>query len=266
MLRTPAAEPVLVKTCCADLWAHPGIRLLVGDSLHPGGLDLTARAVEALGLPRGARVLDVGCGPGATGGLLRRAGLRTTGIDYSAPLVAEAAGRVPDAAFAAADGERLPFADGAFDGVLAECVLSVVPDVEAAARELARVLRPGGRVALSDVAREGPLPDELETFVSWIACAAGALPADGYRELLEGAGMGEVTSEDHGGALTRMIERARRRLALLQGSMAAGLLDPGPAGLDPGMADAGQRLLEMAAAAVREGGLGYVLVTGRRTG
>lgn len=262
-MRAPAADPSLVKACCADLWAHPGVRLLAGDSLHPGGLGLTARALGLMGLPSGALVLDLGCGPGATAEALRTAGYRPVAVDYSRSLAAEAARRA-GAPAAAADGERLPFADGSFDGLMAECVLSVIPDVARALHEAVRVLRPGGRVAVSDVTRAGELPSELDTFLSWIACAAGALPADGYREALAAAGVSDPVVEDHSGALAEMIDRARRRLGLLQGSVAAGLVDLSPAGLDPAVVEAGQRLLGRARRAIEEGALGYVLVVGTR--
>ncbi len=264
MVRAPAAEPTFVKACCADLWSHPGVRMLAGESLHPGGLDLTERALAGLALDPGARVLDLGCGPGTTAELMCRRELRVVGLDYSRDLAAEAAARAPAAGFAVADAERLPFADASFDGLLAECVLSVLPDLEGAAGETARVLRPGGRIAVSDVVREAPLPEELDTLVSWIACAAGALPSEQYGDLLVTAGFRGLEVEDHSGALASMINRARRRLGLLQGSVAAGLVDPGGAGLDPGLIVLGQTLLGMAAGAVESGHLGYALLIATR--
>lgn len=263
-LRAPEADAAFVKACCADLWAHPGIRLLAGESLHPGGLDLSRRAVERAGWTAEDRVLNVGTGPGATEEWMAARGIRPIGIDYSAALATQAAARVPAARFAVADGERLPFLDGSFDGVLAECVLSVIPDVEQAAAEAHRVLRPGGRMAVSDVTRSGDLPAELETFVSWIACAAGALPAEGYAAALGRAGFQVVLVEDHSGALGAMVAKARRRLALFDGSVAAGLIDLGPTGLDPGLVQAGRMLLGSAAETVEAGRLGYTLVVAER--
>ena len=265
-LRAPEADPILVKACCADLWAHPGIRLLVGDSLHPGGLDLTAQAAGRAGWKPGDLVLDLGCGPGATEEWLRGRGFRPVGVDYSAGLASEAAARAPRSWFAAADAEHLPFEEATFDGLLAECVLSVVPDVSSAADEAARVMRPGGRIAISDVTRSGGLPPELDTFLSWIACAAGALPPDGYGELLEGAGFEDVEVEDQSEALVAMVAKARRRLALLDGSVSAGVVDLGNGGLDPGLLETGRRLLELAGAAVAAGRLGYILAVGTRGG
>lgn len=265
MKAEPAArvDPAAAKTCCAALWSHPAVRLLVGDSLHPGGPELTAHLVARLGLPHGSHVLDLGCGPGATLETLASAGLAPVGADYSPSLAAEAAVRAPRALVVVADGEGLPFRDGSLDGAVAECVLSAIPDVNTAARELARVVRPGGRVAISDVVREGPGPEGLDVFASRIACVGGALPAAAYRAVLQGAGFDPVDVEDRSEALVEMIDRVRRRLALLQGSLAVGLVRPGT-GLALELLTAAQDLLGQAAEAARAGSLGYAVLTGTK--
>ncbi len=252
----PVSDPSYLKGCCADLWAHPGIRLLVGDSLHPGGLALTERALDGLALPEGARILDLGSGPGATVGAARGRGLRAVGLDLVAHPGVGAGG------FVRGDAERLPFRDGAFDGAIAECVVSALPDKAAAAAELRRVVRPGGRVALADVTLEGELPAPLATFLGWIACVAGAMRAEDHAALLAAAGFTVRSTEDHTPALEEMVSRARRRLALLQGAVRAGLGEGTSAGLPGELLDLGQELLAQAHRAVREGALGYVLVVG----
>jgi arsenite methyltransferase len=256
---TPSAA--FLKACCADLWAHQGMRLLVGDTLRPGGTRLTRLAFEDLALPRGSRVLDVGCGTGATLRLLEEHGLRAVGTDYSLALATEA-GEI--AATTAGDAERIPFRSAAFDAAFIECVLSSVPGKDPAARELARVVAPGGAVVLSDVTLEGELPPPLDSFIGWIACAAGALPAGGYVELLERAGLRIERSEDHTGALGELVAQARRRLALLQGALGTGILWADDTGLTTDAIELGQDLLGRAAEAVAAGTLGYTLLIARR--
>jgi arsenite methyltransferase len=258
---THTASAALLKTCCADLWAHPGIRLLVGDALRPGGIELTKRALEELGLPRGSKVLDVGCGTGATLRLLDEHGLRAVGADYSAALATEAG---EFAATAAGDAERLPFRSATFDAVFIECVLSAVPEKDPAADELARVVAPGGAVVLSDVTLEGELPPPLDSFVGWIACAAGALSAGGYVASLERAGLRIERSEDHSEALGDLVLQARRRLALLQGALGTDILETGGAGFATDAIELGQTLLGRAVEAVAAGTLGYTLLIARR--
>lgn len=291
-LPVPPADGRTVKACCAELWAHPVVRLLAGDAFRPGGAGLTDRLLESVDLPAGARVLDVGCGAGATLRLLAGRGLVPVGVDYAPTLAAEAAeavtaagdahGHLPARGWAVAgDAESLPWRAGAFDGVLVECVLSALPDKPAALAETARVLRPGGVLVLSDITLSGPLAEPLGSLAAWVACTAGALEPDGYVRLLEAAGFTVEHVEDHGRALAAMVSKARRRLALLRGAAATGILDAAaaafaPAGsadtpwplLDPGAdpAEVAEALLAQTAEAVAAGTLGYVAVVARRDG
>jgi SAM-dependent methyltransferase len=255
------AEPTYLKVCCADLWSHPGIRLLSGDALRPGGLSLTEHALSILALPAGRRVLDVGCGPGSTVAFLSSRALRPVGIDFSPALAKESSAHAPATA---GDAERLPFPEASFDGAFMECVLSAVPDKRKALSQIHRVLRPGTHLALSDVVVEGPLPPPLDSFVGWIACAAGAEAADGYRSLLEDAGFSVTHREDHSAALAELVSQARRSLALLQGALRAGVISPDTVVPDQGLIELGHNLLATAARAVETGVLGYALFIGRK--
>jgi SAM-dependent methyltransferase len=112
---------------------------------------LHAMLVEQLAPPRGARAraLDAGCGHGAQTALLRKLGYETHGIDIAARLLALARRRVPHAALARGDLTALPYRSATFDAIsCAGSTLSFVADPDAALRELARVLRPGGRLLL----------------------------------------------------------------------------------------------------------------------
>jgi SAM-dependent methyltransferase len=133
---------------------------LEGAPLRPGGLALTEELIGLAGFRPGDHVADIGCGLGASTRLLTERGVSAVGVDIDAE--ARADGRAP--ALIAADAQRLPFADGRLDGVLAECVLSVLSDRSAALAEWARVLKAGGRLALSDVyARAGDSRGRLAT-------------------------------------------------------------------------------------------------------
>ena len=92
----------------------------------------------------GARAIDVGCGTGHHLGLLRGRGFEVSGIDASAPMLARARKEHPDLDLRSADVEALPYPDAHFDLALSVEVLRYLARPEAALREIARVLRPGG--------------------------------------------------------------------------------------------------------------------------
>ena len=127
--------------------------------MRPGGLDITAQALSLCGLQPGARILDVGCGAGATLRFLTtpRTGTGTTpqyglagfGVDISTALLRRAQdGSL--AGFTQANAEQLPFANDSLDAVISECALSIF-DADAALRECHRVLKPGGCLMVSDL-------------------------------------------------------------------------------------------------------------------
>lgn len=109
--------------------------------------DLRYRAVSvALGSVAGLTILDLGCGKGRFGRLLREAGARVVGLDGSREMIAGARGLVRVLGSAL----RLPFADRTFDAVVAIEVFEHLPDVEAAIREIARALKPSGTAVIID--------------------------------------------------------------------------------------------------------------------
>lgn len=106
------------------------------------------RAVRALDLPAGSRVLDLACGTGDLCRALERAGMTAVGVDRSSGMLAAARTRAP---LARGDALRLPVLGGVADGVVSGFALRNFVAVEPFFAECARVLRPGGRLALLEV-------------------------------------------------------------------------------------------------------------------
>jgi demethylmenaquinone methyltransferase/2-methoxy-6-polyprenyl-1,4-benzoquinol methylase len=150
--------------------------------------------VATLAVPASARVLDVAAGTGlVTAAIVRRYGCRVVAVDQSAEMLARARARLErDPALAAhvelvrAEAERLPFADGEFDGLTTGYLLRYVEDPGATIVELARVVRPGGTIA----ALEFAVPPRAPLRALWRAYTKAGLPALGRIASREWADVG----------------------------------------------------------------------------
>ena len=132
---------------------------------------------------------------------------RAIGIDMTDEMLerarknAEKAG-ASNAEFCKATIDHLPLEDGSTDCIISNCVINLAPDKRAVFREMARVLKPGGRVAVSDIALKKPLPPEIEQdLMAYVGCIAGAIPIEEYREGLAAAGFAHVEIIDSGSDL-----------------------------------------------------------------
>ena len=166
--------------------------------------------VALASLKPGETVLDLGCGGGMDVFLAaEKVGPqgRVIGLDMTAEMIALAranAARRGDAnvEFVEAPIEAMPLAEASIDCVISNCVLNLVPDKDAALREIFRVLKPGGRLAVSDIALKAPLPGALEASVTaWVGCIAGAMTAEANREALQRAGFTDIAIIDAGADL-----------------------------------------------------------------
>jgi arsenite methyltransferase len=111
-------------------------------------------------------VLDVGCGSGLDALAIGPRVRRVIGLDFSAEMLARASAHL-DAV--QAEAERMPFADGCFDAALVNGIFNLNPRREEIFAELARVVRPGGRVWGAELILEGALDEEARSRASWFA-------------------------------------------------------------------------------------------------
>jgi len=114
-----------VKLCCATAYQRDAVALILGESYHPGGLDLTRRLARAIELRAGDRVLDVASGPGTTAFLLATEfGVEVDGVDLGDVTVAKAnataaaEGLADHVRFHLGDAERIPLPDASVDAVV----------------------------------------------------------------------------------------------------------------------------------------------------
>ncbi|MDX1613638.1 MAG: class I SAM-dependent methyltransferase [Candidatus Promineifilaceae bacterium] len=255
-----------LKACCAAVYESDWARLLLGPSLHPGGLSLTRQLGELLDLGPTSRVLDVAAGSGASARFLAETfGCRVVGLDYSDQAVEQANaasaadGLANRVRFRQGDAERLPFDDASFDAILCECAFCTFPDKPTAAAEMARVLRPGGRLGLSDLTRAGSLPPELEGILAWVACIADARPLDDYITLLTEAGLMVDRVQKRDQVLGQTVNALRGRL--LGAEM---LIKLGQIELPGADFEQAKGIARSATTAISQGQLGYALLWAKR--
>ena len=181
-------------------------------------------ASETLGLPEEAMLASLGCGNptalaelrpgeivldlGSGGGIdvllsARRVGPsgKAYGLDMTDEMLALArenqrkAG-VKNVEFLKGEIENMPLPDGSVDVIISNCVINLSADKDRVLREAFRVLRPGGRLAVSDVVVRGQVPAEIRRNVElWIGCVAGALEESDYRAKLATAGFDAIDLE-----------------------------------------------------------------------
>ncbi len=165
-------------------------------------------------LKLGEVVVDLGCGGGLdvflAAGKVGPQG-KAIGIDMTEAMLERArrnAQQGPDGApyanveFHLATIDQMPLPDASVDCVISNCVINLAEDKSAVFREIARVLKPGGRVAISDIALKRALPDELANDISaFVGCIAGAVEIEAYRQALLEAGFQSVQITDTGADL-----------------------------------------------------------------
>ena len=163
---------------------------------RPGGLALTKKAVDAAGIKKGGKALDIGCGLGTSLVFLREQyGLEVYGID-TAPAAVERSAKIIGAGnVLCADACTLPFETESFELVLMECVLTLIADAQQALQEALRVLKPGGVLVISG----------LSATESEGICDGGRINKARLSAYLEAQGMELLLVSDETQSLRRFV-------------------------------------------------------------
>ncbi len=157
--------------------------------------------VTLASLSPGQTVLDLGSGGGIDCFLAaRRVGEtgRVIGVDMTPEMIDKARANkgklgAENVEFRLGEIEHLPVADETVDVVISNCVINLSPNKRQVFREAFRVLKPGGRLSVSDIVTDGPLPESIQRSLSaWAGCIAGALTVDDYMAAIEAAGFVDV--------------------------------------------------------------------------
>ena len=186
------------KSLYFDLQADFGI------TKHMGGAKATDELLALCHIGESTSALEVGCGIGLTPcHIAKRYGCRVMGVDIAERMVerskarAEKQGLSDRVEFRVADAQRLPFEDARFDMVISESVTAFVADKGRAVSEYGRVTRQGGYVGLNEVTWLKVPPPSLVAYISLIMAGADFLTAEGWRGLLENAGLSDIEVRSH---------------------------------------------------------------------
>jgi ubiquinone/menaquinone biosynthesis C-methylase UbiE len=199
---------------------HPGVRA-VAEAFGYAPEQLASIPAEAnmglscgnptafASLKPGETVVDLGCGGGLDVFLsAKRVGPtgKAIGVDMTPEMLdlarrnaAKSDGGKPIAnvEFYQATIDAIPLPDASVDCVISNCVINLAPDKPAVFREIVRILKPGGRLAASDIALKRPLPQEIaDNIMAYVGCIAGAIPLQEYRSQLLEAGFAQVEIVD----------------------------------------------------------------------
>jgi len=195
------------SSCCGDA---PSATESLGYSPDdvaaiPEGADLGLGCGNPLGmleLSEGETVLDLGSGAGIDCFLAaKRVGPtgRVIGVDMTPEMVARARANAASVGadhveFRLGELEALPVSDGSIDAIISNCVVNLVPDKARVFAEAFRVLKPGGRISISDIVLLAEVPARIRDSVeAYVACLSGAILRDEYLRLIEEAGFTDVT-------------------------------------------------------------------------
>ena len=170
----------------------------------PGGADLglgCGNPTAIADLKPGETVLDLGSGGGIDCFLAADAvgpEGSVIGVDMTEEMIAlarenAARGGYENVEFRLGEIEKMPIEDASVDVVISNCVINLVPDKQQAFAEVFRVLRPGGRVHISDIVLDGELPPSVAGSTrAYVGCVGGAISRESYLGAMESAGLGEI--------------------------------------------------------------------------
>lgn len=250
---------------CCNIYELPLTQLLLGNSFHPGGLELTRQLARLVMAGPRTRVVDIACGNGDTAILLSQEfGASVIGLDQSLMLLTQAQKRVEElgigeqVSFALLHSEQLNFKENSFDIIFCECALCLFQNSEFILNEAYRVLKPGGRLALSDVVLNKPIPSTLQSQLAASLCIAGAYSTSTYQEMIQGAGFSSCRTINVSDVLSNMVRQIEKRIQLVD------VINELKTSTSPIDAEQIQFTLKQAREFIHNQGIGYSLFTARK--
>jgi len=190
------------------MYENGSLSQVTGGLLRPGGVDLTERMLELCELFPGDMALDVGCGAGGTvRHLLDDFSVYPIGFDQSTLLLRDGLENDPRLPLVCARGASLPVMGGHADAILAECSLSAMSNFESTLMEFHRVLRKGGRLAVTDVYARRPEGIPALRVLPLTSGIRNAISKDEMMSHLQVSGFEIIIWEDHSDSLKTLAKQ-----------------------------------------------------------
>ena len=253
------------KKCCADFYQEKFSRLLFGESMHPGALDLTKELGEKLGLQKGSRVLDVACGVGTTAIFLaKNFGCHVTGLDLAEGNIEEANKLLSNSLvlefvdLRVGDAERIGFENQIFDCTVCECSLCLFPNKKKALEEIYRVTKNGGKIGISDIVVRDTIPQSLRDTLYRFVCLLEAENDESYKALLQSVGFTNISISDRKGAIMELINDINKKMFAIELLKGIGKIE-----LKVDL-ERTKRAVKEVRECINSGSISYVLLTGEK--
>lgn len=209
------------KRCCTDFYQTDLVRLLFGDSMHPGGLQLTKELGEKIRIKKENKVLDLACGLGTTDIFLaKHFGCHVTGIDLAEKNIQEAKkssikqGISNLVDFKVGDVENIiiDFRDEIYDCVVAECSFCLFQDKMKNSKETHRIMKKDGRIGISDIVVNSEIPLSIRDVLFRFVCILEANSTEEYKEYLLNAGFTNIQFYNKKQELLRLMDDIKKRI------------------------------------------------------
>ena len=254
-----------IKQCCTDFYQNDLVKMMFGDSMHPGALSLTDELANNLGLSYHDNILDVACGIGTSSiHLAKKIKCKNTGIDLSekniktAKKIAFEQNVSSLTSFKVGDAEKIDFANSEFDAILCECAFCLFPNKKVVSDEFFRILKHGGKIGISDVIVRGDLPDEMKSALYHFICILDAKDETTYSDYLIDAGFSNIQVIDKKNELLKLLDDVKSRIFVAEFAMNMGKLK-----LDIDIKKI-KSILKVIVDAVQNDTLSYAIITGEK--
>ncbi|MHA2028012.1 MAG: class I SAM-dependent methyltransferase [Candidatus Kariarchaeaceae archaeon] len=219
---TDFSDEVDFYTCCTNFYESDIVKFLLGDTFHPGGVELTMQLAGTFNLIPGNLIVDIACGVGTSlKQIIKKFEIVGIGIDLSFTNLQRALiqGKIhavdTQLALIQADSHSLPFRSSSAKSIMSECSFCIFLSKTQVSKEIFRVLKQGGQFGFTDVTKTKDWPHKLNDMVHRVACIADAKSIEEYSKILEIGGLSQIEIVDKKEVVYDLHSSLKKKVLLL---------------------------------------------------